>query len=392
MRLLLKCLLLASLPVVAGGQASTPTGHQFAGLPILGYDADEGVGYGVFVAFYDYGYDGAQPYRYSLQPQVFFTSRGRTDVILFVDAPHLLPSGWRLNGLLGREQQKATPFYGVGNETANISALTAAPNNYYYRFGRIVYQGNADFQHPIFTKPLRALIGLGARNEAIQTVSYDSGTSLLAQTLGVRGTLPSTNTNYGRLGLVVDTRNKEISTTQGTWSELLVQRAGKVAGGDEVFTRITSTLRGYVPLTSKLVLAERVLLQTVHGNPPITDLSFVQSSYRDDEALGGATSIRGIPRNRYVGKGVEFSNTELRWTVTHFTVLKYHTGLVLSSFFDTGRVWADGFDANTIFDGLHAGYGGGVHLEIGPTFVVSGDLAHSSQSTAALYIGTGYLF
>jgi hypothetical protein len=41
---------------------------------------------------------------------------------------------------------------------------------------------------------------------------------------------------------------------------------------------------------------------------------------------------------------------------------------------------------------LHVGYGGGVRLAIGPTFVVSGDVGHSSLSTAAVYVGLGYVF
>jgi hemolysin activation/secretion protein len=119
---------------------------------------------------------------------------------------------------------------------------------------------------------------------------------------------------------------------------------------------------------------------------------FRQSSYRDDEALGGASSIRGIPRNRYVGKGVAYSNTELRWSAAQFSALGRSTRLVLTGFADVGRVWSNGLDLSTIASDLHVGYGGGVHLAIGPTFVVTGDVGHSSQSTAAIYLGLGYLF
>jgi hypothetical protein len=41
---------------------------------------------------------------------------------------------------------------------------------------------------------------------------------------------------------------------------------------------------------------------------------------------------------------------------------------------------------------LHAGYGAGVRLAFGPSFVISTDVGHSSQSAAAVYIGLGYLF
>ncbi len=335
-------LMLAALPTMSWGQTpQRPTGFSVAGLPAVNYDADEGVGYGALLQLYDYGPDGAQPYRYSLQPTAFFTTRGRRDVILFVDAPHLLPDPWRLGGSLAREQQLATPFYGVGNASVFDSNATKGPNTYYYRYGRTVWRANADVQHDLGVRAVRLLVGAGMRAVTIRPVPYDSGTTLLAQQVG-RSTLPARNTVNARVGLVVDTRDSEIRTHTGNWSELLVQRAGKVLGGDEAYTRVTANIRQFVPLGPSITFAERVVLQTVRGSPFVTELSTVQSSFRDDEALGGATSIRGVPRNRYIGKGVAFS--------------------------------------------------GGAHVEVGPSFVVTGDVAHSSQTKAAVYIGIGYLF
>jgi outer membrane protein assembly factor BamA len=270
-------------------------------------------------------------------------------------------------------------------------ALSGAANKYFYRFGRTIVRANADFQHPIGVPEIRLFMGAGVRSQTVQTVPFDSGTTLLAQQLG-RGALPAQQATFARLGVVVDTRDNEISTTRGNWSELLVMRAGKTLGGDEVFTRITGTIRQYASITSDLVLAQRVVMQTVRGELPITDFSLIQNSYRDYEGLGGSTTIRGIPRNRFQGKGIAFSNTELRWSAAQFDVLKHSTRLVLSGFVDTGRVWEQGFDVATILDGLHTGYGGGVHFEVGPTFIITGDVGHSNLSTAAIYLGLGYLF
>ena len=91
-----------------------------------------------------------------------------------------------------------------------------------------------------------------------------------------------------------------------------------------------------------------------------------------------------------MGKGVAYSNSELRWLAARFNVL--NSALVVSGFVDAGRVWADGFDLSTVGNDVHVGYGGGLHLTVGPTFVVTGDVGHSSQSTAAIYLGLGYLF
>ena len=384
-------MLAVALALPAQQPASAPTGHSLAGLPSLNYDADEGFGYGALLQYSDYGYAGVQPYRYILQPAVFFTTRGRRDVTLFLDAPHLLPADWRLGAQLAREQQITAPYYGIGNFTANDPAATAGANPYYYRFGRTVIRSNADFQHSLGFPALRVLLGVEARNATVNTVPYDSGTTLLAAQTGQK-TLPTVNARLARVGLVWDTRDREIGPEHGNWSEVLVQRAGRVLGGDQVFTRITGTVRQYIPLMSNVTLAERVVMQTVHGNPAISESFAVQSSFRDDEILGGATSIRGIPKNRYVGKGVAFENSELRWSATSFNLASHPARLILSAFVDAGRVWTDGLDASQLTSDLHVGYGGGARVAFGPSFIISGDVGHSSESTAAIYLGLGYLY
>jgi len=393
MRSLSIATLLLVVAATADGQQpiARPTGHSLTGLPALNFDADEGFGYGAILQYYDYGDAGAEPYRFSLQPTLFLTTRGRRDATLFLDAPHLLPDGWRLGAQLAREQQLTAPYYGKGNNTIALESATKSPNPYYYRFGRTVVRANADFQHELVVPALRLLVGVGTRTAEVKTVPYDSGTTLLAQQTG-KATLPTTEARYARVGLVWDTRDREIGTHGGNWSELLVQRAGRVLGGDQVFTRITGSVRQYVPLASSITLAERVVMQTVRGDPAISEIFAVQSSFRDDEVLGGATSVRGIPKNRYVGKGVAFANSELRWSAASFGLLGRPTGVVLSGFVDAGRVWTDGLDLSQVASDLHVGYGGGARLAIGPSFVVAADVGHSSQSAAAIYIGLGYLF
>ena len=393
MRTRILAVLLAAATAQATAQvpATTPTGHSVKGLPALNFDADEGFGYGAIVQYYDYGDGSAAPYRFSLQPTLFLTTRGRRDATLFLDAPHLLSNGWRLGAQLAREQQLTAPYYGVGNASAAPASATSGPNPYYFRFGRTVLRTNVDLQHELGLHALRGFAGVGARRADVNTIPYDSGTTLLAQETG-RKTLPTVNTRYARLGLVLDTRDREIAPRSGNWSELLVQRAGRVLGGDQVFTRVTGSVRQYVPLGARLTFAERVVMQTVRGDPAISELFAVQSSFRDDEILGGASSLRGIPKNRYVGKGVAFSNSEVRWSAASFGVRGTPSELVLSGFGDVGRVWTEGLDVSQLGSDLHVGYGGGARLALGPTFVIALDVGHSSQSTAAIYLGLGYLF
>ena len=120
-------LLLFALDVNAQQTGPRPTGHSFIGLPAVNFDADEGFGYGAQLQYYDYGDKGVQPYRFSIQPTVFLTTRGRRDLTLFVDAPHFLPGGWRAGAQLAREKQITAPYYGLGNNTVNLESATKSP-------------------------------------------------------------------------------------------------------------------------------------------------------------------------------------------------------------------------------------------------------------------------
>ena len=86
MRHAVLALLFAAASTAASAQTSqrTPAGHSLVGLPALNFDADEGMGYGALLQYYEYG-EGASPYRYTIQPTVFLTTKGRKDVSVFVD-------------------------------------------------------------------------------------------------------------------------------------------------------------------------------------------------------------------------------------------------------------------------------------------------------------------
>ena len=378
---------------LAAQEPSPAAGHwEVAGLPALNYDSDEGFGYGALAELYRHA-PGAAPYRYTIQPTVQLSTRGRRDFTVFFDAPHLLPGGWRLDAFAGSEKQLATPYYGVGNDAPYDATLDAdgSPNPYYYRFGRTRRQLLANVQHRLGRSPVRALVGSGAAHVAIDPTPFDSGTTLLAQHLG--GTpAPGGWSNYLRAGLVWDTRDREVGPTRGVWSELLVQRFERALGSDFAYTRWTLTDRRYVPLgTERLVFANRLLLQNVKGGAPIYDLSVVQTSFKQQEGLGGAKTLRGIPKDRYVGKGMFLWNAELRWRAAELAALGKPLHLVLSGFVDSGRVWENGVVLHAPVPGLHHGVGGGARLGVGESFVVAVDAGHGEGSTP-LYIGLGYLY
>ncbi len=365
---------------------------EIAGVPAVNYDSDEGFGYGAVAELYRYG-PGFRKYLYTIQPTVQLSTRGKQDISVFVDAPHLLPDGWRFDLFAGSDKQIAAPFYGMGNASSYDPAVDDAdgPNPYYYRFGRERRQLLANVQRQIGTLPIRALAGAGVSHVTLDLTPHDEGTTLLAQQLD--GQEPqATFSNHIRAGMIWDTRDVESAPSRGVWSEVLVQRFYRTLGSDFDYSRWTVTDRRYFPIgSSRLVFANRFLLQGVEGVAPLHDLFVIQTSFKQQEGLGGAKSVRGLPKNRYVGESLALWNAEVRWRASEFEALGRPFHLVLSGFVDSGRVWDGRMDISELLTGAHHGVGGGVRIGMGESFTVAVDVGRSGGNTP-MYIGLGYLY
>ena len=380
--------LLAGASVLrAQAPQATPRGWEFVALPALNFNSDEGVGYGALVEAYNYG-QGVRPYRFVIQPTVLLTTRGRRDVTVFFDAPRLLPNSWRLDAFAGIERELAAPYYGVGNDAAYDTTLSRAPNPYYYRYGRDRVRILTNVQAPLGDSRLRALAGVGYAHVKTDAIPFDSGTTLFAADFVEA---PSGTLAFVRAGMVWDSRDREVGPTNGWWSELLAQHVNEALGASQTYTRVTAAARRYVPVTSRVTWASRLVAQQVSGDVPIYDLATIQSSYRQEEGLGGSKMLRGIPKNRVMGKGLVLANNELRWRATQFGVLRKSASLILSAFVDAGRVWEQNIRLDELTSDLWTGYGGGVRLGLGASSVIAVDVGKSSSATQ-LYIGLGYAF
>lgn len=376
----------------ASGQPSPATGLEIGAVPAVNFDSDEGFGYGAIAELYEYGAGVARPYAWTLQPTVFLTTEGRRDFTAFFDAPHLLPAGWRLTAFLGRQKQIATPYYGVGNGSTLDPSLEAddGPDPYFYRFGKARSSATFDLQRGIAGSPLRLLFGAGFDYVEVEPVPHGEGSTLYAIERG--GDAATVWLNYIRGGFVWDTRDRETGPASGAWTEFLIRSTDESLAADVGFTRWTLTDRRYVSIADGLVFAHRYLVQDVSEGAPVFELFTVQTSFKQQEGLGGAKTLRGVPRNRYVGRGMLVWNSELRWRAADFRMFgrPFHT--VLSVFIDQGRVWADGLKLDELLKDLHRGYGGGLRLGMGENFVVALDGGTSSEAGLAVYVGLGYLY
>ncbi len=379
-------------PIAAFAQSGPTESLEVAGLPAVNFDSDEGFGYGVLAELYRYRSGDFAPYVWTVQPKIFFTTRGRRDLTLFFDAPHLLPGGWRMDVDLGDERRIATPYYGLGNASVYDPGREDpdGPDPHYYDFGRHRRSLLFNLQRPIAGLRLKVLFGGGLVSTRITPVPEQLGSTVYAVDVGA--TERTYWTNYLRGGVVWDTRDRESAPRRGGWTEILLQRADRSLGADLGFTRVTFADRRYYSLTDRIVFAHRYVLQGTSAGAPLHELQRVEMSFKPAEGLGGSRTVRGLPKNRFVGRGMLVWNSELRWRATDFEAAGRSFHIALSAFLDQGRVWMGGVRFDELFSDLHRGYGGGVHLGMGENFVASVDAGRSSESDLSVYIGLGYLY
>lgn len=380
-----------------GAQDTTSKGDwEWFALPALNFNSDEGFGYGALLDLYNYR-GGRKPYRLMIRPLLAFSTKGKRDFTVVVDAPGVLPEGWRFDLFLGREQHLATPYYGIGNNTPKVETLTDPPDAYYYRYGRTQLRAAVNVQRSV-TRATRLLVGAGFADVKTDATPFDSGTTLLQQERIAQQGVANPTDRTGRIamlrgGVVLDTRDREVGPTKGSWVDLLVQRAQHSGNAlDGAYTRGTISARNYTSLTSRIVFAQRVVVQHTDGDIPFFDLATIQNSSPtvQMEGLGGSSSMRGVEKNRYTARGIAFANLELRYRFKELRLLGKPAYLVGSAFADAGRVWR-----GDLFQGdpaqLHYSGGGGLRLGLGPSFLVAFDVAKSSESIQ-IYIGLGYPF
>jgi hypothetical protein len=132
------------------------------------------------------------------------------------------------------------------------------------------------------------------RRDFVASVPEQSGTTLYAEEQGVgqRGFW----SNFVWAGLVWDTRDRETGTRSGIWTELLGVGAGLARWA----------------FTDRIVFAHRLLLQGNTEDARVHELFRIQTSFKQQEGLGGSKMVRGVLKNRLVRRGMLVWNAELR--------------------------------------------------------------------------------
>ena len=171
-------------------------------------------------------------------------------------------------------------------------------------------------------------------------------------------------------------------------------RAG-VAGAASSYGQLGGDAAAYVPLlfARQLTLALRAGADTRFGDFPFFDAA----------VLGGPGSLRGYRRQRFAGRTAAYGGAELRASLFRVDTYAAPFSVGVLAFGDAGRVWADtppcSIDplANCVNvdpdagSHIHAGYGGGLFLDVLDRAIATLNVGRSSEETLITF-GGGFSF
>jgi hypothetical protein len=408
-------------------------GLNFGGFPIIGYDSDLGFRYGVTCSLYDYGDGKIYPdYRYNLYFEINISTKGYWNNEIFFDSKKLLPWDIRLTADVAYLMEKTSEFYGFNgyNSFYNSNFIDKKSDDYitrvFYRYKRNLLRTTFDFQRKIKTEKIKWVFGLGYYGiecGRVDVDKYNKGrdedrkihdTTTLYDNYVNWGAIPEDevtggSTFYTKFGFIFDTRDNEPNPWKGLWTELSVLYAPPVFGIKKTYAQLHFIHRQYFTLVKKyLSLAYRVGYQTeIAGEMPFYMQPFIFNSFYTQDGLGGSKNLRGVKRNRVIGKGLGYANLELRYRFVRFSLLKQNFYLALSAFGDAGivaekyKINIDNMSSEQLnfldhdAESVHIGYGAGLHLVMNSNFIVTinfGLPADPRDGDNGLYLGVNFLF
>lgn len=229
-------------------------------------------------------------------------------------------------------------YFGTGNNTL----LSNKTLNYYRTFSQREY-GAIGFERN-FEKKHHAEVSL-----VYQSVKYKkTGGHYIGDTRLIDPSV-FTKKQFGgfEAGYMYNNTNGSIYPTRGFVFNFGGGGLKNLSDTGSSFAKLNSSVAVYLPINKAFTFAMRAGGATVFGDPDFYHLN----------RLGGNMELRGFERERFYGKSIFYTNTEIRWlTDTHNYFFNGKIGLV--GFYDIGRVWMPGENSSL----WHDGYGTGLVL------------------------------
>lgn len=299
--------------------------HGYA-LPVVSLDSDDGFGVGARAELYR-DREGYEPYLEAWMIHAHVTLTGYQHHRMRYD--RLWPHARLTVNLAYRKWQNAG-WYGLGDGWRVVDP----PNPKFQRY--ILQQpfGRVTVRHDL-TGPLQAFVALDLDVTTIRTHPGES--ALLDQAPNGMDGGPQLE---GLAGLIVDTRQPEISPVRGVFAEVsgrVGARLPMIAPRGSMFG-VMALAKGYQQLTPGVVFAGRVMAERLWGDVPFYEMTHWGGS-TPIVGMGGAETIRGLNSDRFHAPGHAVANAELR--VDAFTLHVRKAPLVAEAvpFVDAGTTW-----------------------------------------------------
>ncbi|RPH90908.1 MAG: hypothetical protein EHM72_18550, partial [Calditrichaeota bacterium] len=342
------------------------TGWNLGALPVIAYNSDLGLEYGLLLNLVDFGDGSHYPnYNRKLYLEASAYTKGSGIYRFYYDAPRFI-NNIRLIADVSWLPDRAYDFLGFNGYEAvyNTSWEDQDAPDYrtrmFYKYDRNLFRIKADLQGKLKSSRVKWTAGLTSQTFDISAVDVDKlnkgkdeqdrlpNVEGLYQKYLNWGFIPEGEKNGGHIltakaGLIYDSRDVIAAPNRGIWTEAVVVVSSEALASDFSFAKFSFTHRQYFPLMpNRLTLAYRLGYQTTFsGKTPFFYLPMIETSEMQaakSEGLGGDRFTRGIRRNRIIGEGIFFGNVELRYKLLRFTALKQNFYIGVNPFLDFGQV------------------------------------------------------
>ncbi|MDQ3019306.1 MAG: outer membrane protein assembly factor [Bacteroidota bacterium] len=355
-------------PVVLLDKYEPPVEDRYgfiAYTPILNYNSDDGYILGFGPNYTKFGFK-ANPYLYYVELTCAYATTSKDYDFRFYGDFYKLIHNSRVQFFLKASELDFNRFYGFGNETVRNNEL--AENNFYktnqrdYVFEPIVSPRISEYFKINFNLNYRYSDVSINPNELVG-IENPYGTGKLSS-IGI-----GTGVSYYK-------RDDDVFPQKGFVSNFTAMYYPAIINNKNNFGTLNADLISYNTLRS---FTDFTLLLRVGGELVIGNYPFYFGA-----ALGGLKNLRGFGKERFLGDGLLFGQSELRINIASLNLF-IPTKLGISVLGDVGRVFLKGEDSKK----WHSSYGGGIWLNVLNTVVLNFTVAVSPEITK-YYFATGF--
>ena len=311
--------------------------YGFTGLPILYFSPSTGWNYGMRLQLADYS---RRPYRFKLAFLSQNSTAGRMNYFLKLRVPHISGTGFGVRLLASVKRDIRVRYYGLGNDSEYNKGFVDREHPEFI---------DVDYYHYILHSP-RLLMSL--LREIYGPMLLSVGFGLERTDVDRRGDtafyvvndtpdgVKDGITGFASITVRWDTRDDPVIPRTGTFHEWSYESSRNSLLGllfERIdFQRWTFTDRRYLPLSTRLNLAHRTVLDVLKGTVPLYAYGEIGGSRRM-KGLGGSDSLRGFDRQRFTDNVRLITNTELRCHVRSDRLFKQYLEWHTVLFIDSGQ-------------------------------------------------------